>query len=91
MLDEGFELDKITGVFIGEWNDERLYAVLYTDTGKEYLARCEGGFEGWKLVSWKDSEGKETVLSEPVDSPSPLTVATSLIMEMLLDGDEIVI
>lgn len=84
------ELDQITGVFVGMWDNRRLYAVYYSAEGCEYLAHMRDG--GWQIVSWKDQGKVETTLEHPIEAPHPVTVAYDLIADELIGGgDQIVI
>jgi hypothetical protein len=79
---------KLTGVFVGEYRtDDGLYSVLYDEDGNEYLARC-GPNGAWDIVSWKDPDGVETRLDDPVQAPNPISVAYGLITDKLIGNDD---
>lgn len=89
--DDGF-MERVIGVFIGEWTgDGKVYAVLHTDAGKEFLCRYHSRGD-WQMVSYKDEEGKEQELEEPAEAPNPLVVAWTLASQAVTDDmDDIVI
>lgn len=76
--------DKIIGVFIGTWEDDEVYSILYGEEGNEYL--CSRLERDWMIVSVKKLDGQELVLADPMLAPDPMDVASSFV-----DDDEIVI
>jgi hypothetical protein len=92
LFDEEPEKEEITGVFIGK-RDGRMYAIFYGVEGNEYLAQSNEqmmtmGWDGWNIVSWKDEQGTETALMQPVPAPSPLLMVTTLMMTSLIEDDD---
>lgn len=87
--EDGF-LERVIGVFIGEYpQDRKVYAILYTEAGKEFLCKYHENGD-WQMVSYKDEEG-ETQLEEPAEAPNPLVVAWSLASQAVDDDMDIVI
>ena len=88
--DDGF-MERVVGVYIGEWEDEKLYAILYTETGKKFLCRYAQKGD-WQIVAWQDEHGEEEQLEEPSEAPNPLVVAWTFATQAVDDDlDDIVI
>jgi hypothetical protein len=86
------DMEEIVGVFIGK-KDGKMYAIFYGLEGNEYLAQSNEdmmtmGWDGWNIVSWKDKEGVETRIPQPLPAPSPLLMVTTLMMASLMGDDE---